>query len=142
MINTTHLHPMIVHFPVAIIIVGFGADILSLTFRNEKCLSRTGYYLMVLGAVAAVAAWTTGQFFTGHPDEGEIANVFRRHETGALLTMAFMVLGAGIRVYLVMKKKDETQVKWVVLAFYFLGFVAVAFTGYMGGRIVYDFMLT
>jgi uncharacterized membrane protein len=142
MINTTHLHPMIVHFPVALIIIGFLADIASLFFTKEKCLSKTGYYLMVLGALAAIAAWTTGQFFTGHPDDGEIAKVFERHKTGALITMIIMILGAAFRSYLVIKKREETQLKWMVFALYFLGLSAVAFTGYMGGKIVYDFMVS
>lgn len=142
MINTAHLHPMIVHFPVALILVGFLADVLSLFFRNEKCLSKTGLYLMVLGTLAAIAAWATGHLFTAHPDEGEIARVFENHETGALITMIIMIIGASLRVFLVAKKKEDTQLKWVVFAIYFLGFAAVAFTAFMGGRMVYDFMLS
>ena len=132
---------MIVHFPVALITTGFLADVIFLFFKNEKWLSKAGFYLMVIGAIAAVAAWSTGQLFTGHPDEGEIAKVFVKHETGALITMILMLLGAAIRVYLVIKKKDETQLKWFVFTLYFLGFCAVTFTGFMGGKMVYDFMI-
>ena len=53
---------MIVHFPIALITVGFLADVFSLFFKNEKCLSKTGFYLMVMGALSAIAAWSTGQF--------------------------------------------------------------------------------
>ena len=140
--NTAFLHPMVVHFPVALILVGFLADVLSLFFRNEKCLSKTGFYLMVLGALAAVAAWATGQLFTGHPDEGEIARIFENHETGALITMIIMIIGAALRVYLVIKRREETRLKWVVFGFYFLGVAAVAFTAFMGGKMVYEFMLS
>jgi uncharacterized membrane protein len=56
MINSTHFHPMIVHFPIALITIGFTADVVSLFIRNEKCLSKTGFYLMVTGALAAIAA--------------------------------------------------------------------------------------
>jgi uncharacterized membrane protein len=141
MFSTSHLHPLIVHFPIALIIVGFFADVVYLFFKDEKCLSKTGFYLMVLGALAAVAAWSTGQLFTSEPTEGEIVKVFARHETGALITMILMVLGAILRIYLVVKKKGETSLKWVVFAIYFLGFAAVAFTGLMGGSMVYTFML-
>jgi uncharacterized membrane protein len=141
MLETSHLHPLIVHFPIALIITGFFADVIYLFFKDEKCLSRTGYYLMVIGAVAAVAAWSTGQLFTSEPTEGEIVKTFVRHETGALITMILMVMGATLRVYLVIKKKEETSLKWVVFAIYFLGFAAVAFTGFMGGSMVYTFML-
>lgn len=133
---------MIVHFPIALITAGFLADVVFLFFKNEKCLSKTGFYLMVIGALAAVAAWSTGQLFTSEPIDGEIVKVFERHETGALVTMIIMLIGAVIRVYLVVKKKEETQLKWLVFALYLLGFVAVTYTGFMGGTMVYDFMMS
>jgi uncharacterized membrane protein len=142
MINTAHLHPMIVHFPVALILVGFLADVLFLFFKNEKCLSKTGFYLMVLGTIGAIAAWATGHLFTAHPDEGEIARIFENHETGALITMIIMVIGVSLRIFLVLKKKEDSQMKWIVFGFYFLGFASIAFTAFMGGKMVYDFMLS
>ena len=52
MINTDHLHPIIIHFPIAIIIVGFAAEVVSLFFKKEKCLSKTGFYLLSFTAVS------------------------------------------------------------------------------------------
>jgi uncharacterized membrane protein len=141
MFNPDHFHPIIVHFPVALIIVGFLADVLSLFFKEEKCLSKTGFYLMVLGALAAIAAWTSGQLFTDEPTQGEIVKVFERHENGALITMILMILGASLRIWLVIKKREETQLKWVVFVLFFLAFAAVTYTGFNGGSMVYDFML-
>ena len=142
MFNPAHLHPMIVHFPIALIIVGFIADVVSLFFKNEKCLSKTGFYLMVLGALATIAAWLTGQLFTTEPTDGEIVNVFQQHETGALITMIIIVIGAAFRVWLVLKKREETQLKWVVFGLYFLAFAAVSYTGFIGGSMVYNFMMS
>jgi uncharacterized membrane protein len=132
---------MIVHFPIALIIVGFIADVVSLFFKSEKCLSKTGFYLMVLGSLAAIAAWSSGQIFTEEPTQGEILKVFQKHETGALITMIVIILGTLFRIWLVIKKKEETNLKWVAFAFYFLAFAAVTFTGYMGGIMVYNFMI-
>jgi uncharacterized membrane protein len=141
MFNTAHIHPMIVHFPVALITVGFLAEVVSLFFKSEKCLSKTGFYLMVLGALAAIVAWTTGQLFTSEPAQGEIVRVFEKHETGALTTMILMIIGSAFRIWLVLQKKEETQLKWVAFGFYFLAFAAVTFTGFMGGTMVYNYMM-
>lgn len=141
MFDTTHLHPMIVHFPIALITVGFIADVASLFFRKEKCLSKTGFYLMILGALAAVAAWSTGQLFTVEPTQGAIVEVFEKHETGAIVTMIMMLLGASFRIWLNVKEKEETQLKWVAFALYLIAFVAVTVTGYMGGTMVYNYMM-
>jgi uncharacterized membrane protein len=141
MISTTDLHPMIVHFPIALIIVGFLAEVVSLIFKSEKCLSKTGFYLMILGTLAAIVAWTTGQLFTVHPSEGEIAGIFEKHETGALITMILMIIGSTFRIWLVIQKKEETQLKWIAFGLYLLAFASVSFTGFMGGTMVYNFML-
>jgi uncharacterized membrane protein len=141
MFNTDHLHPMIVHFPVALITVGFVVEVVSLFFKSEKCLSKTGFYLMILGTLGAIAAWSTGQLFTEEPTQGEILKVFQKHETGALITMVLMIAGSIFRIWLVVKKKDETPLKWIAFSFYLLAFVAVTFTGFMGGTMVYDFMI-
>lgn len=141
MFDTSHLHPMIVHFPIALITVGFFADVVYLFFRSEKCLSKTGFYLMVIGALAAVAAWSTGHLFTAEPTKGAILKVFEKHETGALITMILMIAGAAYRIYLVIRKKDETNLKWIVFTIYLLAFLAVTFTGFMGGTMVYNYMM-
>lgn len=141
MFNTDHFHPMIVHFPIALITIGFFADVLSLFFKDEKCLSKTGFYLMVIGALAAIAAWSTGQLFTNEPTQGAIVDIFQKHETGALITMILIIIGSAFRIWLVMKKKEETQLKWIAFGFYFLAFAAVTFTGFMGGTMVFNFMI-
>src|SRR5665811_1896335 len=104
MFNTDHLHPMIVHFPIALITVGFIAEVVSLFFKTEKCLSKTGFYLMILGSLAAIAAWGSGQLFPEEPTQGEIVKVFLNHETGALVTMIFILIGTLFRIWLVVKK--------------------------------------
>lgn len=141
MLNTAHFHPLVVHFPIALILVGFLADFLSLFFKNEKCLSRTGFYLLILGAVSAIVAWSTGKFFTIEPTGGSIVAVFEKHETAALITMLLMITGSALRIYLVIRKQEETGLKWVAFGIYFLAFAAVTITGYLGGTMVYNFMM-
>lgn len=141
MFNSNLIHPIVVHFPIALIIVGFFTDVLYLFIKKEYSLSRTGLYLMVLGALSAVVAWTTGEFFTVHPSGGEILKVFQKHETAAFITMLIMVTGAALRIYLAVTKKEGSRLKWIVLGLYLLAFSSVGFTGMMGGEMVYNFML-
>lgn len=137
MLNPSLFHPILVHFPIALILVGFVADVVSLFVKSEKCLSKTGFYLMVLGAVSALAAWSAGHLFTNPPTTGEMAKVFEKHETAATITLILIILGAGFRVWLVMKKKEETQLKWVAFGLFLLAVLSITYTGYMGGTLVY-----
>ena len=139
--NTEHIHPMIVHFPIALIMVGFTAEIFSLFFKSEKCLSKTGFWLMILGTVAAIAAWVSGQLFTSHPFDSGFMRLFEKHEKGALITMIVMVIGLIFRIWLIARKKEATILKWIAFGFYALGFIAVSVTGFVGGKMVYDFLI-
>lgn len=132
---------MVVHFPIALILVGFLAEVVSLYFKSEKCLSKTGFYLLILGTLSAITAWSTGQLFTSEPTEGAVVQIFDKHETWALITMIIMIVCSAFRIFIVVKKKEETDLKWVAFGIYFLGFAAVSITGFLGGNMVYDFMM-
>lgn len=141
MFSTSHLHPMIVHFPIAIITAGFLAEVLSLFIKKEVCLSKAGYYLMIVGALSAIAAWGSGQLFTSEPTQGAIVEVFEKHEAGAFITMLLIVAGAAFRIWLVAGKKEESSLRWIAFALYLLAFLAVTFTGFIGGTMVYNYMM-
>ncbi len=59
MFDTTYLHPMLVHFPIALLIIGFLADLAGLIFKKEF-FSKAGFYLLILGTAGVVAAYFTG----------------------------------------------------------------------------------
>lgn len=141
MFNTAHFHPMIVHFPIALILAGFLADVVFLFFRKEKCLSKMGLYLMVLGTLGAGAAYLTGNLFTTEPAEGAIVEIFERHETLALITLLIMTIGTLIRVGVLVFKKEKPIYQWLVFGFYLLGAICVGATGFLGGSMVMDYMI-
>ncbi|ROL60809.1 DUF2231 domain-containing protein [Bacteroidetes/Chlorobi group bacterium ChocPot_Mid] len=140
MISLTHFHPMVVHFPIALILIGFLADLISLFFKQEKCLTKTGFYLMIVGTLSAIVAYISGNFFTEHPEEGAIHEVFELHESAALITLIIMLVASIIRIFLVVRKLDETNWKWLVFALYLAGTIAVSITGFWGGSMVFDYM--
>ena len=132
---------MVVHFPIALILAGFLADVAYLIWKKEICLSKAGFWLMILGTLGALAAVLTGVFFTGHPDEGEVAQIFEKHETGAWTTLIVMSVALALRFYLVATKRESSSLRWVVFALYLVAFGAVSFTGFLGGYMVYSFMI-
>jgi uncharacterized membrane protein len=140
MFNTAHIHPMVVHFPIALIIVGFVADLASLIFKKEKCLSTMGFYLEVLGVLAAIVAFGTGYFFTS-PMDGEAGAMRDRHEFFAIFTLVSIIIAAGFRILLVYMKKEETNLKFVAMGMFFLSFIFVSITGYLGGILVLEYLL-
>jgi uncharacterized membrane protein len=140
MFDLSHLHPMVVHFPVAIIFIGFLFDLSSLFITKEKCLSKTGLYLEVIGMLAAIAAYGTGYFLTS-PMEGEAGLLRDKHELFAILTLVSIILATFFRLLIVYQKKEETYLKYAAMSLYMFAFVFVSITGFLGGNLVYTYMV-
>lgn len=136
MLTPDHFHPMLVHFPIALIIVGFLADLFSQFIKKEPCLSKVGYYLGILGMLGALAAWGTGYFFTD-PLDGEAGLLKDKHELFATLTLVTIIVATIARIVLIYLGNENTKFKYIPLVLSFLAFIFVSYTGYLGGTLVF-----
>ena len=140
MFDTSQFHPMVVHFPIAIIIIGFLFDLSSLFLTKVKCLSTMGLYLEVIGMLGAVAAFGTGYYFTSQM-EGEAGILKDQHQLFATLTLVAIILATFFRLLLVYQKKEESYLKYAALSLFLLAFIFVIITGHLGGKLVYEHMI-
>lgn len=140
MFSTSHLHPMLVHFPIALVVIGFIADFAVLFFKKEACLSKTGFYLLITGTLAAMAAWLTGVIFTDE-SAGATGVVQETHEMFAGITLGLLIVTSVLRIYLKTKHKEDSNLKWLALTLYGLATISVSITGFYGGSLVYDYMM-
>jgi uncharacterized membrane protein len=131
---------MTVHFPIAIIFIGFLFDLFSLFIRKEKCLSRMGLYLEVIGMFAAIAAFGTGYYLT-NPMEGEAGILRDKHQLFATLTLVSIILATFFRLLIVYQNKEETYLKYAAMSLFLLAFVFVQITGFLGGSLVFGYMV-
>ncbi len=142
----TNIHPMVVHFPIALFLTGFALDVIGYLFRSET-LKRVGVILIVLGALGALAAMLTGQAAEESAEEhvsGAGERVLDTHEDLGKLT-AYLLLGvAAVRALLATGWLARWH--WAVgaaLALYLIvGMVGVGtltVTSYYGGELVYRY---
>ena len=132
-------HPFIVHFPLALLTVGFFCDAAGILFRRDHLL-HTGYLLLVLGAVSAIAASLTGNAAeeTAARIPG-IAAALERHESISTAATWLAVVLALLRTHLILKQKFSGTVRFVYLAGVAATAVLVALSGYTGGRMTYEY---
>jgi uncharacterized membrane protein len=140
MISTSHFHPMLVHFPIALVAFGFLADLVWVFYKKEVCLSKLGFYLLIFGTLAAVAAWLTGTLFTAEMS-GSAGEVKETHELFAWLTLGALIATSGLRIMLRVQNKEESNLKWLAFALYGLAAIFVSITGFYGGTLVYNYMM-
>ena len=138
MIDLTHLHPMILHFPIALLIVGFLFDVVALFYKQEQ-MSRIGFYLLVLGALGTIAALLSGENAgEGIVEQGLLKDAIEKHEHAAELTLWLVGVTAVARLVLVVLKKYTGVFKAAVLVLFLASVLSVARTGYYGGKLVYE----
>ena len=138
MIDPNHLHPMIVHFPIALVIIGFLSDIISL-MTKRKFFASTGLLLIILGTAGAVAAYLSGDLASdGIEEVGALGAALQTHESAALLAIWTMVILASLRVILAITKRMTGWLQWVMVILLAFGVGTVARTGYYGGKLVYQ----
>ena len=137
MFDMTHLHPMIIHFPIALLFVGFLADAVGLTFKKEF-FTKAGYYLLIIGTLGVVAAYLSGNLAgEGVTEAGALKEALEIHEDAATLTLWLMIGTALVRIAIVALNKYIGIYRWFALAIFFIGVLSIARTGFYGGELVY-----
>ncbi len=139
MFSPSHFHPMLVHFPVALILIGFLSELAYLFFKKES-LSFAGFWLLIFGALSAVAAYLTGEFFTGEM-AGAAGEIKENHEIFAAITLWTVVANAIFRTFLKYTRKENPGLRWVTFGVYAISAIAVSITGFYGGTLVYNYMM-
>ena len=129
---------MLVHFPIALVIFGFLAEMFALLYKNEDWLKIAGFYLLIFGTVSALLASFSGLFFTKEVT-GLAIDVEERHEMFAWITAAMLFITSTIRI--LMEEKQNQKLKTIMLIFYGLSVLSVVTTGLIKGILVYDYIL-
>lgn len=130
------LHPMIVHFPIALLITSVLFDAASHIFKRDS-LRDGALWLLILGLVGGIAATIAGDWAEEAAEKAGIAeSLIETHETLAFITMGIFGLLFLWRLFL------RNQFTGQLLAMYLLiatvGIGTLTATGYYGGDLVYE----
>lgn len=140
MFKLEHIHPMLVHFPIVLILTGFLAEVVYLFFRKNNFFREAGFWMLCTGALTVIAAYFSGAFLTKEL-YGAAGTIQSIHELFAEFTVFSALIGATIKVYIKIEKKEETVLKWIDFAFYAATTILVCITGYNGGILVYEYLM-
>lgn len=144
------LHPLIVHFPVALLLIAPLLVVLSIVLKKQRIgLAVSALVLMVLGTVAAFVAVSTGDL-AGELAERtpQISATLERHESlaettrtvFALLTVMFLVMvGAPLVRRREWSNGLYVALSTVFLVFYAAGIVTLVNTAHLGGQLVHRY---
>lgn len=130
------LHPMLVHFPIALLFASVLFDVTS-TILTRDSLREGAFWLLGLGFLGGIAAAIAGGQAEGAAEKAGVAEaLIETHETMAYLTLGMMALLLLYR--LLLRNRFTTSAFAAYLVAAALGLVAVSATGHTGGNLVYE----
>jgi len=142
-IDIAHIHPMLVHFPLALFPVVLGIQFYTLirgqNLFGQECAHSSALGLLTLAAVAAVAAATFGDMALDKAvASGVKLSLLESHEDLGQVSAILLVLMALAGGWLFKVQAPSMKVSW---AFWLTGvavFVVLLLTAWHGGQLVYD----
>jgi len=136
----SHIHPMLSHFPIILIIIGFIAETLNKYKKKDIYLQKTGYYFQIIGAITIILAVLTGLLFTKEPI-GKAHEIGELHEHLAYVALIVLIISAFYKFYINNKNINNKRNINISYCLYFISCVAVICTGFLGGILVYDYLV-
>ena len=130
------LHPVLVHFPIALLITSVLFDAAGHVFKRDS-LRDGGFWLLVLGLIGGVAASIAGSVAEEAAEKAGIAeSLIETHESLAFVTLGIFGILFLWRLFL------RNQFTGKLLAIYLfiaaIGVGTLSATGYYGGDLVYE----
>lgn len=136
MFTATHLHAMIVHFPVALVLVAFLSELIGLILKKQFYL-QASFYILVLAGLGAIAAYLSGNAAGDGMDGGSLQRAMEDHEESATFTLWLTMAAAGAKIVLCFIQKEMRWLKILAFTLLFAAAGSVARTGYLGGELVF-----
>jgi uncharacterized membrane protein len=132
-----HIHPKVVHFPIALLTTYSLLEIVGIASNREFFL-KSALLVLCLGVVTSLFAVFTGNeaasnfiFWTD-----ESLALLNNHQTSATYLLWISAIVCGLRVYLVIKKKFVGWMRYLFIVFAIIILFIVFKTGTYGGDLV------
>ncbi len=136
MITPTHLHAMVIHFPIALLFVAFLSEVLGLLFK-KTFFTTAAFYLLILGTFGTIAAYFSGGAAGEGMEEGTLGKAIGMHEEAAYISLWLAIITTLVYSALAGFKYEQKWAKLVAVLLMATLIGAVSRTAYLGGQLVY-----
>lgn len=136
MISSTHLHAIVIHFPIALLIIGFLTELVSL-FLMKPFFKQMAFYLLLLGTFGTVVSYLSGDAAGEGMEGGSLGRAIELHEEAATIALWLTFTTAVLYLLVFIFKYNRKWVRVVSILLFACVVGAIARTGYLGGQLVY-----
>lgn len=137
MIAATHLHAMLIHFPIALLIIGFLSELIGLVSK-KIFFNQVAFYLLILGTFGTIAAYLSGDAAGEGMEEGTLGKAIGMHQEAAIITLWLAISTSLVFSALLFFKYQKQWSKIMGVILFAVLLAAVSRTAYLGGQLVYN----
>ncbi|MGP4080687.1 DUF2231 domain-containing protein [Pseudalkalibacillus sp. R45] len=134
-IITFPIHPLLVHFPIALFL--FGVLIQIIVIWKPAFYDKMATYLFLGGVVSGIPTYLTGKLDEDYAEDyfgDDVKDIIEIHETLGVTTL--IVFSSIVLIKLTLRDKKSIRILVIVLSL--IGAGLISFTGHLGGQIVYN----
>jgi uncharacterized membrane protein len=134
-----NLHPLVIHFPIALIVVAAFADLIDTLVGRPKWMASAATMLFVLGSLSAIVACLTGQQALDTVLMPGMAHpIVQAHRTWAIATTIYFTVLTLIRLGVAFRSPVAFRYRVALLVVALVGVAGLQQTAERGGRLVYE----
>ena len=136
-----NIHPMLVHFPLALLFTAVLFDLLGVLFKKQVQMREIATFLFVVGAISAVLTYFSGKQASDLVMLPALANpTLNEHSDLALWTMLYFGIYTITRTFLILKKLHaKKMVSWILFFSGAAGLFLLFETGEHGAELVFKY---
>ena len=142
------IHPIVVHFPIALLSVYVIIEILAAITKKEIVITMARVFLGI-GAISILVAALTGNYSAHFMRAGHVLNeqtmqMIEAHETFATLTIWYFSILAVLHMYFFIQidikkrfARYKTAIRYIAAVLAIAGGISLFYTGATGGELVF-----
>ena len=134
-----NFHPLVIHFPVALLLVAALADFVAMPFGRPKWLAAAVTTLFAIGSAGAIVACLTGQQALDTVLMPGMAHpIVQAHRTWAIGTTIYFCVLTLVRLAVTFRAPLSLRSRVALLVAAIIGVAGLQQTAERGGRLVYE----
>ncbi len=135
-----NIHPLIIHFPIALLVVAVFLDVVSVWLKKDWLRNST-LMMYFFGTLGAITAYFTGRIAANSVNPSFQAELtMSKHSDWALYTVIFFSIYTILRIVFKNKLNPENRIiHLAVLAVTVFGLFLLVSTADLGGKLVFKY---
>ncbi len=134
-----NLHPLLVHFPIALFTLAFALEIIEL-FKRES-FKNSSFLILIFAILSAILAVQTGNIEAQTLNlDDKAGGILDQHRSSANFSLLLLALVFMLKLYIVLKRGGATRMLVLILfSLYLLGLLFIYRTALLGTKLVFEY---